>query len=237
MPGERVASVGAGQPGRGLAPVEQDLRDVPEPVPLGGEAQPQVVVLGEVSVPPARCRVEHLAPDGRGGVDERRLHEQVAGHQVRRHEAVQPGDVAGHPPRDVPARKEPDPGADRGERGVGVERRELPLDAAGVGHVVGVHAHHHLGVARCEAAIQRPGDALPGPVDHPDPPVAAGDPVQEGAGAVAGAVVDRHQREVAETLPEDGDGRRANGSRRVAGRQEDGHAGHGGRPIPGSRRR
>ena len=143
--------------------------------PAGGEAQPQVVVLGEVAVAPASRPREHLAPDGRGGVDERRLDEQVAGHQVRGHEPVQPAGIADHPARQVAPREEPDAGTHRGERRVGVERGELPLDAARVGHVVGVHPHHHLGVAAGEPAVQRAGDPLPRPVDHLDPPVAPGE--------------------------------------------------------------
>ena len=172
--GDGVAAVGPGEPGGRLAPVEQDLGDVREPVSGGGEAQPEVVVLGEVAVAPAPRRLEHPAPDGRGGVDERRLDEQVPGHELRRHEPVQPGGVAGHPARHVAAREEPDAGAHRGERRVGVERGELPLDAAWVGHVVGVHPHHHLCVAAGEPPVQGARRSPPRARGSPGPAGRAG---------------------------------------------------------------
>ena len=170
-------------------------------------------------------------------MDERRLDEQVAGHELRGDEAVQPGRVAGHATRHLAPRKEPDPGAHRGEGGVGIERRELEPDAAGVGHVVGVHPHHHLGVAGEEPPVERAGDPLPRPADHAHPPVAPAQLLQDRRGPVLRSVVDGDQRQVAEALAEDGDGGRADGPRGVAGRQQDGGPGHGALASLRSRRR
>ncbi len=157
-------------------------------------------------------------------MDERRLDEEVAQDEVGRDESVQPRGVAGHPSRHLAAREEAHPGAHRGERRVGGEGGELDLDPARVGHVVGVHADHHLGVAAGEPPLQRPGDPLPGAVDHDDAPIPPGEPLQDLQGPVAGAVVHRHQREVATGLPQDGDRGGADGARRVARGQQDGGA-------------
>jgi hypothetical protein len=159
-------------------------------------------------------------------VDERRLHEEVARDERRRHETVQPGGVAGHAARHLPPRKEADPGAHGGERRIGVERRELQLDAARVGHVVRVHPDHHVGVAPGEPAAERAGDALAGAADDDDAPVPLREPREHVGGPVRRPVVDGDEREVAEGLPEDGDRRGADGARGVARREQHRGAGH-----------
>ena len=97
-----------------------------------------------------------------------------------------------------------------------------------MGHVVGVHADHHLGVAAIQAAIQRAGDPLSRGANQDDPPISIGQARKDGCRPVARAVVHDHEREVTKGLAKDRYRGGADGSRRVASRQEDGGAGHPG---------
>ena len=149
----RVARVRAGEAARRVAPLDERLFELGEAQPRVEAAQPQVVVLGAVEVPPAAEPPQRGRPHGHRGVDEGRLDESVARHRVVVDERVLPLHVGAHalPGGDARRGGEGDAAAEDVDRGVLLEPLRLEGEARRPCHVVRVHPRHQGGAGLARA--------------------------------------------------------------------------------------
>jgi hypothetical protein len=205
-----------------LAPAVEPARHLRQAHACLDHAHPQVEVLRPADLAPAADRIERLAPDQRRPVRQRTVDVDIARHRLVLEQRVVPGAPAAHARADLAGREQAHAAAAHARVGSLGQVRQLELEAAAVGEVVGVLAREER--TRREPARGLEGGRQPARLraHEADTRVARGGLRDALGRVVARAVVDGNDLEVGDSLAQDGRKGGVDPRPGVAGGQEHG---------------